>query len=167
MHRIFDRVGDRGVSNIVVGEATVDEVAKPTGIENLWCIPAGPTPPNPADMLHSVRFRNFIDELAQKFDRVLIDSPPLVAVTDSAIISKLVDGAVFVVRAFKTSKQLSSQGLRALRDVDAPLIGAVLNAVSLNRREYAYYYLYQYKRREEPPVAPPGPPPTEASSALN
>jgi len=147
IHRIFDRIGDAGVTNVLVGEATIEQVAKPTIVENLWAIPAGPTPPNPADMLHSERFGRFIQDLGDRFDRVIIDSPPLVAVTDSAIISRLVDGTVFVVRAFKTSKHLSAHGLRALRDVDARVIGVVLNAVNLNRQEYSYYYHYNYYGR--------------------
>lgn len=148
LHRIFDRSGDAGITNVLVGDATIEEVAKPTGIDNLWSIPAGPTPPNPADILQSERFRKLIDDLATRFDRIIIDSPPLVAVTDSAIISTLVDGTVFVVRAFKTSYHLSAQGLRALRDVDAPVVGAVLNAVNLDRHEYGYYYHYYYYKRE-------------------
>jgi capsular exopolysaccharide synthesis family protein len=146
LHRIFDRAGEAGLTSALVGEATLDEVAKPTVVPNLWSVPAGPLPPNPADLLQSDRFRKFVQELGTRFDRVIIDSPPLVAVTDSAIISTLVDGTVFVVRAFQTSKQVSAQGLRALRDVEAPIIGTVLNAVNLNRHEYNYYHYYYYKR---------------------
>jgi len=148
LHRIFDRLGDVGVTSVLIGEATIEDVVKPTGIDGLWSIPAGPTPPNPADMFHSERFRRFLGDLSERFDRVVIDSPPIVAVTDSAIISTLVDGTVFVVRAFKTASHLSAQGLRALRDVDAPVVGAVLNAVNLNRHEYSYYYHYYYYKRE-------------------
>jgi succinoglycan biosynthesis transport protein ExoP len=144
LHRIFDRVGTAGVTNVLVGEATIDDVAKPTVVENLWSVPAGPTPPNPADILHSERFGRFMEDLAARFDRVIIDSPPIVAVTDSAIISRIVDGTVYVVRAFKTSKHMSGQGLRALRDVGSRVVGVVLNAVNLNRQEYAYYYHYNY-----------------------
>jgi capsular exopolysaccharide synthesis family protein len=157
IHRIFDRSGDAGVTNVIVGNATVDEVVKPTLVANLWSVPAGPTPPNPADMLHSERFKKFLSDLADRFDRVVIDSPPVVPVTDSAIISTLVDGTVFVVRAFSTTRHLGHQGLRALRDVDSPVIGAVLNAVNLNRREYNYYYQYYYHRegyRSTPSSAP-------------
>jgi capsular exopolysaccharide synthesis family protein len=146
LHRIFHREGDAGLTSVLVGDATIEEVAKPTEITNLWSIPAGPLPPNPADLLHSSRFRAFMEELAKRFDRVVIDSPPLVAVTDAAVASTMVDGVVFVVRAFATSKHVSAQGLRALRDVDAPIIGAVLNAVDLQRSEYTYYTYYHYKR---------------------
>jgi capsular exopolysaccharide synthesis family protein len=146
LHRIFDRTGDAGVTNVIVGDATVDEVAKPTMIQNLWSVPAGPTPPNPADLLHSDRFKKFLNDLSDRFDRIVIDSPPVVPVTDSAIISTLVDGTVFVVRAFATSRHMSRQGLRTLRDVDSPVVGVVLNAVNLSRREYNYSYQYYYHR---------------------
>ncbi len=148
IHRIFDRSGDAGVTNVLVGEATVDSVAKATHVDNLWSIPAGPTPPNPADMLQSARFHRFLDDLADRFDRIVIDTPPVVAVADSAILSTVCDGVIFVVRAFKTSRHLSAQGLRSLRDVDAPLLGVVLNAVNLDRHEYNYYYHYYYYKRE-------------------
>jgi polysaccharide biosynthesis transport protein len=145
LHRLFGRAGDLGLTNVLVGEATVSEVAQLTQIENLYCIPAGPTPPNPADLLHSERFRAFIEELGQKFDRVVIDSPPVAAVADSAIISTLVDGCVFVIRAFSTSGQLSKQGLRSLTDVESPVVGVVLNDVDLDKQQ-SYYQYYYYKR---------------------
>jgi polysaccharide biosynthesis transport protein len=152
IHRIFDRAGDVGVTNVILGEATVDEVAKPSLVQNLWAVPAGPVPPNPADMLHSERFRKFLDDLSDRFDRVVIDSPPIAAVTDSAVLSTLADGTVFVVRAFKTSRQLARQGLRILHDVDARVVGAVLNAVDLSNREYGYYHYYYYKRDGYRPI---------------
>ena len=147
LHRIFNRVGDVGVTSVLLGDATADEVAKPTVVDNLWSIPSGPIPPNPADILHSIRFRKFLDDLAERFDRVVIDSPPAVAVTDAAVLSTLCNGTIFVVRAFKTSKHLSGQGLRALRDVDATIVGTVLNSVDLNRHEYTYYQHYYYYKR--------------------
>jgi capsular exopolysaccharide synthesis family protein len=152
LHRIFDRVGDIGIMNAIMGEATVEEVAKPTVVPNLSCIPCGPIPPNSADVVSSEKFRRLLDEISTKFDRVVLDSPPIVAVTDSAIVSTLVDGVVFVVRAFKTSVNLCRSGLRTLQDVDAPIAGAVLNAVNLNRHEYNYYHYYYYKREGYAPL---------------
>jgi Mrp family chromosome partitioning ATPase len=95
-------------------------------------------------MLHSERFRKFLAELGEHFDRVIIDSPPTVAVTDSAIISTQVDRCLFVIRAFQTSLALSRRGIRALADVDAPIAGALLNAVDFRRFEYSYYDGYGY-----------------------
>src|SRR5262249_41662133 len=83
--------------------------------------------------------------LNRDFDRVVIDSPPIVAVTDATVLSTLVDGTVLVIRAFKTTKEVAKQALRALSDVGAKTAGAVLNAVDLDRHEYKYYHYY-YKR---------------------
>ncbi len=173
LHRIFDRSGDAGLTNALVGEATIEEIALPTEVPNLYCVPAGPIPPNPADMFHSEKFKQLLAELGERFDRVVLDSPPLAAVTDSAIIAKLVDGAVFVVRAFKTSMGISKQGLRALTDVGAPIVGCVLNAVDYRKASSYYYQYYSYKREGYRPLAgtmdegtkatttstPPAPPP--------
>jgi succinoglycan biosynthesis transport protein ExoP len=152
LHRIFDRAGDIGLMNVILGEATVDEVAKPTVVPNLYCIPCGPIPPNSADVVSSDKFRRVLDEISARFDRIVLDSPPVIAVTDSAIASTLVDGVVFVVRAFKTSVNLCRSALRTLQDVDAPIAGAVLNAVNLNRHEYNYYHYYYYKREGYAPL---------------
>jgi polysaccharide biosynthesis transport protein len=162
LHRIFDRAGDIGLMNAILDEATIDDIAKPTIVPNLWCIPCGPIPPNSADVVSSEKFRRLLDEVSARFDRVVLDSPPIIAVTDSAIASTLVDGVIFVVRAFKTSVNLCRSGLRTLQDVDAPIAGAVLNAVNLNRHEYNYYHYYYYKREGYAPLAgtvatPPGP----------
>jgi succinoglycan biosynthesis transport protein ExoP len=148
LHRIFDRAGDVGVMSVMLGDATLDEVAKPTVVPNLYCIPCGPIPPNSADVVASEKFARLLDELSERFDRVILDSPPTAAVTDSAILSTLVDGVIFVVRSFKTNLTLCRSGLRSLRDVDAPIAGAVLNAVNLSKHEYAYYSRYYYYRRE-------------------
>ena len=161
LHRIFDRAGDVGLMNVILGEATVDEVAKPTIVPNLYCIPCGPIPPNSADVVSSDKFRRLLDDISARFDRIVLDSPPVIAVTDSAIASTLVDGVVFVVRAFKTSINLCRSGLRTLQDVDAPIAGAVLNAVNLNRHEYNYYHYYYYKREGYAPLA--GTPPSSPS----
>lgn len=152
LHRIFDRAGDVGLMNVILGECSIDEVAKPTVVPNLYCVPCGPIPPNSADVIASEKFRHLIEELSERFDRVILDSPPLIAVTDSAIISQFVDGVVFVIRAFKTSPAACRSGLRALFDVDAPIAGAVLNAVNLDRHEYGYYHYYYYKREGYAPV---------------
>jgi succinoglycan biosynthesis transport protein ExoP len=167
LHRIFDRVGDAGITSVMLGEATLDEVVKPTAVTNLWSIPAGPLPPNPADLLHSARFKRLVDELSERFDRVIVDSPPVVAVTDSAIISTLVDGTLFVVRSFKTPRNLVAQGLRSIRDIDGNVIGAVLNAVNLNSNEYSYYYHYYYYKREGYQAKQPAPSSVDASESAS
>ncbi len=155
LHRIFDRAGDVGLMNLILGDASIDEVAKPTIVPNLYCIPCGPIPPNSADVVASEKFQRVLDELSKHFDRIVLDSPPVVAVTDSAILSTVVDGVLLVVRATKTSVNLSRSGLRSLRDVDAPIAGAVLNAVNLDKHDYYYHRYYYYKREGYAPLEQP------------
>lgn len=145
MHRLFDRVGDLGLTNVLLHEATIDDVALPTRVPNLYCVPSGSAPPNPADLLASARFRQVLAELSERFDRVIIDTPPVTAVADATILSKVVDGVVFVVRAFHTSYGLGKQGLKALSDVEAPVVGCVLNAINTRSGAYDYYQYYRYK----------------------
>jgi capsular exopolysaccharide synthesis family protein len=140
------------VTNVLIGDSSISEVTSTTNIENLSCVTAGPTPPNPADLLHSERFKDFLRTMESMFDHVVIDSPPLVAVTDAAIVSTLVDTTIFVSRAFVTSRQLARRGLRSLRDVDSRIAGVVLNAVNLNRAEYVYQYHQYYYNTASGPV---------------
>ena len=136
-----------------------DEEALRTEVENLYVIPAGPIPPNPAELLHSDRFKALLRKLQGRFDRVIIDSPPIGAVTDGAVLSTLVDGTVLVVRASSTTHDFARHGIRALLDVGGKTVGAVLNAADLNRREYGAYRYYGDKndgyRRSSAEIAPP------------
>jgi capsular exopolysaccharide synthesis family protein len=145
LHRIFNKNPDLGVTSALVGSTEFDKAAFTTDIPNLSVIPSGPIPPNPAELLHSERFKEFLAKLAQEFDRVVIDTPPLVAVTDAVILSTLADGTALVVHAFKTTKELMRQALKVLRDVGAVTAGAILNQVDFDRHEYKTHYYY-YKR---------------------
>jgi polysaccharide biosynthesis transport protein len=145
IHRVFRKGSDVGLTTALLDE-DVDAVILPTEVPNLSIIAAGPIPPNPAELLHSERFRSVLKKISERFDRVIIDSPPVVPVTDAAILSTLVDGTVLVIRAFKTSQELARHALRALVDIGAKKAGAVLNAVNLSRHEYKYSYYHYYRR---------------------
>jgi capsular exopolysaccharide synthesis family protein len=128
----------------------------------------GPIPPNPSELLHSEAFAKLLSELRKRFDRVIIDSPPIVPVTDAAILATQVDGTMLIVRAFQTSRDLVRRAKRTLSDVGAHIVGAVLNAVELERPEYGYYR-YQYYKRDgsygpEGPTEVVQPPPTDGAS---
>lgn len=165
LHRIFGRQGDLGVVNVIVGEGTLNEAIKPTVVPNLSCIPCGVIPPSSADVVASDKFQAFLEEVAARFDRVVLDSPPVVAVTDSAILSTLVDGVVMVARAFHTTPRQTKSGLRKLRDVDAPMAGIVLNAVNLTKHQYYYEGYYYYNRQEHPESVNQNRPGTDAAAA--
>jgi capsular exopolysaccharide synthesis family protein len=145
IHRVFRKGHDVGLTTALLDE-DLDAVIMATEVPNLSIIPAGPIPPNPAELLHSDRFKVLLKRVAERFDRVIIDSPPVVPVTDAAILSTLVDGTVLVIRAFKTSQELARHALRALVDIGAKKAGAVLNAVNLSRHEYKYSYYHYYRR---------------------
>ncbi len=145
IHRIFGKDAKVGVTTALLAES-VDGAILATGVPNLSVIPAGPIPPNPAELLHSDRFKQMLEQVQARFDRVILDSPPVVPVTDGVVLSTLVDGTILVVRAFKTTKDLARHALRALLDVGANVAGTVLNAVNLNKGEYKYSHYYYYRR---------------------
>jgi polysaccharide biosynthesis transport protein len=144
LHRIFGKSSDVGVTtSLLAGD--LNEGALPTDVPNLSVIPAGPLPPNPAEIVQSDRFRVALARLGERFDRIVIDSPPLIPVTDATILSTIVDGTVVVIKGFVTKKDFARQAVRSLQDVGAKVAGVILNAVNLDRHEYKYYYYY-YKR---------------------
>ncbi|AKU93096.1 GumC family protein [Vulgatibacter incomptus] len=143
LHRAVGVSNERGLSTLLVGEARLEDALKSTEVAGLSLLPCGPVPPNPAEMLHTARFKELLEELGTRFDRIILDSPPLIAAADAAVLSSQVDGVIFVARYKKTTKDLAARMLRSLRDVNAPLLGAVLNDVDLGSQEYGYY---SYKR---------------------
>lgn len=138
VHRVFHAPANVGVSTAVIDEKALDGAIVQTKIPNLSILPAGPMPPNPADLMHSARFRALISELRDKFDRVVIDSSPIAPVTDATILSAYVDATMIVVRAFTTKKEMARHALRALVDIGSKTAGIVLNAVDFSRHEYKY-----------------------------
>jgi capsular exopolysaccharide synthesis family protein len=117
-------------------------VVQETEVPNLSLLTSGPACPNPAETLQSERFQGLLEALAQSYDRVIIDSPPVGPVTDAVILSTRVDATVMVVRAMKSARDTVRHAHRSLKDVRANLIGTILNAVDPNRRGYPEYYRY-------------------------
>jgi capsular exopolysaccharide synthesis family protein len=145
-----------GLTTVILGEATLDDVIKTTDIPNLYVLPCGPQPPNPAELLLTNRFKELLGELEQRFDRILLDSPPLLAVTDGVVLARLSDGVVLVTHAGKTLTEDGRQCARLLRDVDATILGVILNDLDVTDRRYGYgYYRYyhSYGYGDEPAEA--------------
>lgn len=146
LHKAFGVPNDVGVSSLVVGEGKLDDAIKSTEVPGLFVLPCGPVPPNPAELLHTRAFSELLDQLGEKFDKVLLDSPPVGAVADAVVLATKVDGAVMVLKAGVTHREVAIRTVRALRDVKAPIFGAVLNDVDLERSKYGdYYYGYSYR----------------------
>jgi polysaccharide biosynthesis transport protein len=145
LHRVFGRGNDDGVTTMLLDPKEFDPKQLGTSIPNLSVLTSGPHAPNPAELVNSERFTTVFKSLAEHYDRIIVDSPPIAPVTDAAILSTRVDATILVVRASVTSRDLARRALRTLRDVGAPLAGAVLNAVAVEgRRGYYYYYQYSY-----------------------
>ncbi len=152
LHHAFGLDNEHGFSSLINGTANPEDVAQPTPQEGLFIIPSGPRPPNPAEMLGSTQCHAVLDRLNELFDLVIIDSPPVVAVTDAVVLASTVDGVILVIKSFKVARDLVLQAKRQLADVEARLIGVVLNDFDIQRKSYGYYYYYTYYGAERDEV---------------
>lgn len=137
-----------GLSHLLVGQARVREAIQRTSDPNFCVMTAGRTPPNPSELLSSERMKQLIANLKQgPFDWVVIDTPPVLAVTDAVILTPLVDGVTFVLGAEMTRRRLAERAVQMLMVSRPKVVGAVLNRVNFDRNKYYYsrYYGYQYK----------------------
>jgi polysaccharide biosynthesis transport protein len=142
-HKIFDLPNTNGLTDLLRSEEVrVQDVAQPTEQEHLSVLTTGPLPPNPSELLRSTRMRAVIARLATSAEFVVIDSPPLQAVTDAAILSALVDGTVLVVDAGRTRSGAARNGREALTYVGARVLGVTLNRLSESMSGDYYYYDY-------------------------
>ncbi len=145
LHKVFEFPNDAGLSSLILGEGKLQEVVRTTAVPNLFLLPCGPIPPNPTELLHTGAFTRLLAEAAQRFDRVIIDSPPVGVVADAVVMSTSVDGTLLVLKAGQTSRDLARQAIRRLADVNARVFGAVLNDLDLENQKYGqYYYYYRY-----------------------
>jgi len=135
---------DTGLSNLILGDENYDEVIRKTDIPNLFVLPCGPLPPNPAELLMTKRFTAVLEELGKRFDRIILDSPPLGAVTDAVVLSKQVDGAILVVRAGKTLRDEISRSAKQIRDVGGGIFGVILNELDSSDKSSYYQSYYGY-----------------------
>ena len=143
VHEVFTRALSPGLSNFLVGAALPSEVIQETPQQGLWVMPAGTYPPNPAELLGSKKFKDLTVFLQQYFDWVIIDTPPVMAVTDASIAANLAHGVLFVVGAEMTSKRVAQRAVEQLEMSQARFLGAVLNRVDLEHN--AYYYSRYYR----------------------
>ena len=146
LHRVFGLTNEAGLSSAIVGEASLDDVIQRTEAENLDILTCGPLPPNPAEILHTARFSEVLEELKSRYDRIIFDAPPVGAVTDPVILGTQLDGALLIVKCQKTSKDMARLGMRSLEDANVNVLGVVLNDVDFTSRRYGSYY-YQYYRK--------------------
>jgi capsular exopolysaccharide synthesis family protein len=144
-HNVFGHPRGPGLSEYLIGEVgDLNSIIHSTKIENLSIMTAGGLPPNPSELLGSSSMSRMIDRLESEWDMILFDSPPMVAVTDASMISGELDAIALVVKAGQTERSAVDRALDTIRNVKAPLIGAILNGASQESLggKYAYYYSY-------------------------
>jgi capsular exopolysaccharide synthesis family protein len=140
--------GAVGLSNVLAGQADIEDVLQRWGRQELSVLTTGAIPPNPSELLASQNLVDLLARMRERFDTILIDTPPLLPVTDAAVAAVRADGAVLVVRAGKTSRAQVKVGLRVLGAVDSRLLGCVINMVP--RAQEGYYYYRAEQRKAAP-----------------
>ncbi len=156
VHRTLRVQNTVGLSHLLVGQARVREAIQRTDDPNLYVLTAGRTPPNPSELLASERMKRLVENLATgPFDWVIIDTPPVLAVTDAVVLTPFVSGVVFVLGSEMTRRRLAERAVEMLSVSKPHVVGAVLNRVNFERHKYYYsrYYGYQYKSYYGPATA--------------
>jgi capsular exopolysaccharide synthesis family protein len=140
----LDVSGDVGLTNVLVGQVALDDVIQPWGNGGLYFLASGSTPPNPSELLGSARMGELIASVQGRYDKIVIDTPPVLPVTDAAVASTYAEAVVFVVRHGKTSRSQVANAAAALDNVDARIVGTVLNMKKTNRAERRRYGHHNY-----------------------
>ena len=148
VHEIFQTSQEPGLSNVLTNNATTSEAIRTTTVHGLSLLHSGHVPPNPAELLGSRRYIDFMASLSKDFDWVVIDTPPVMVVTDASIVANQASGVVFVVGADHTNRHAARAAVEQLESANARIVGSVLNKVDLVRNPYHYsaYYRKEYSR---------------------
>jgi len=144
LHNFFNVDKMYGLSNVLIGSLAFNDVIKRTEVENLDVITAGDIPPNPAEMVASERMKAFLDEARGRYDVVLLDSPPVVAVTDAAILTTRADATIIVVSSGMTGRSELKRALALIKSVGSNVLGIVLNGLDIKKMYGSYYYYFHY-----------------------
>ncbi len=146
IHKTLGMGPHSGLSNVLTGSTTLDQAITRTAVlPNLFVLPAGTPPPNPAELLASSNMKDVLEQLKEQYDHIVIDTPPSLSVTDAVVLSPRADAVVLVIRSGQTTKQALRRSRDILTQVNAKIVGVLLNAVDLSSPDYYYYYEYQGK----------------------
>jgi|SRR5699024_1703893 len=139
-HYIFDLPNNSGLSNLIINKATYSDSLKETNVDNLAILTAGPTPPNPSELIASSKFETIFNELSDHYDFIVIDTPPVNTVTDAQVYAQTVKNCVLVIDAEKNNKIEVKKAKDLLNKADGKLLGAVLNKMPVDKNSSYYYY---------------------------
>lgn len=141
-HKLFGVQGESGIAQVLSGKAELDDATYTTNVANLWLIPGGTHPRNPSELLSSDRFSELIEVLREKYDMIILDTPPVLAVSDPCAVSAVADGVVIAMRLRRNIKPLATRTISLLDSVDAQVLGVVVNGVSTEAAYGGYGYSY-------------------------
>jgi len=144
VHKVFGADPSRGLSTYLSRDVDVDGLIQKQPFPHLSVIASGPIPPNPAELISSERMQNLVNQLSERYDHIVIDSPPLINVTDPVILSTIVDGVMLVVSWGKSTRDACKRVRNELSSVGAKVFGVVLNSVDFRREGRDEYYYYRY-----------------------
>jgi capsular exopolysaccharide synthesis family protein len=144
LHKIFEIPREPGMTELVLGHEEPESVMRQTNVTGLYVISSGNLPPNPSELLGGDRMRKVLTSLSEAFDLIVVDTPPLLAASDGAILATLADGVVVVLRAGSTESDAAQQAIQQLTSVGARVVGAVLNDPDAKVPTYGGYYHYEY-----------------------
>lgn len=143
-HKLF-KLHNKGLSNSIATGSDVMEVMQESGIENLCVLTSGPVAPNPSELLSSERMNIVLEKLKEQFDYVLVDAPPIMPVTDAAVIAGKVDGVILLIEAGSISPSIAKEAKERMEQGGGHILGVVLNKVDVgSSRHYGYGYGYGY-----------------------
>jgi tyrosine-protein kinase Etk/Wzc len=151
LHRAFGLVQDPGLTDVLIGLASAREAIRPDVLERLDVLPAGSSPPNPSELLGSDAMHGLVGEVRRTYDYIVVDTPPVLPVTDATVVSTIADATILTVRSGETEEASALRALDQLKRVGARIAGVVLNGVDTRRDRHYMYYKYQknvaYKAR--------------------
>ena len=146
LHKVFHSNKEPGLTNVLINNLPPSAAIQKLKLDHLYLLTSGTLPPSPSELLNTVRMRELLAELRQQFELIIIDSPPIIAMTDSIILATEVDGVCLVIQSGRTSLAAAVKAKQLLENSHARIIGAVLNDIDIKRiyGNYGYYYYYNY-----------------------
>jgi tyrosine-protein kinase Etk/Wzc len=144
VHSIFGFNKEPGLTNYLVGRAQFDDIVRHSPIDNLDIITSGTIPPNPSELIGTQKMKEFLAEIRSRYDIVLHDSPPVIAVTDPQVLSKMTDGVIIVISSGQTQIELAERAVESIKKVNSTIVGFVLNNLDVQNTYGSYYKYYRY-----------------------
>lgn len=142
IHKRFKLSNQKGLTDLLKNDTDFSFIQKIE--ENLYLLTSGTLPPNPAEVLSSNKMRTFLQNIKEQFDYIIIDTPPVISVTDAQILSTMADGVILVISSGETDRQAVSRAKELLLNVNSKILGVVLNKIDIEQNKgYRYYYYYE------------------------